>query len=155
MDSSQCDSEAVTEPSPRKLAGSQTIDVCAATESSLEDVIVKEPQTTTSSGSNNNSTNSELVDAESPRTTDSSNQHLSAEDPQLAGYCNQFPTSAAADSFNVGPPGLHDVEVVDDAIVAALPVKLEDSHGFQVDPNCGYFLPPMVEQGVLPWWDWA
>jgi hypothetical protein len=50
------------------------------------------------------------------------------------GYCSQFPP----ESF-VGPGEL------------AFPVKLEDG----LDPSCSYFLPPMVEQGVLPWWDWA
>ncbi|KAG0558425.1 hypothetical protein M758_10G025500 [Ceratodon purpureus] len=75
---------------------------------------------------------SELLDTDSPRTTASN--HLSGLQEELA--CD-FPP----ESF--GGPG------------EPFPVKLEDGCGFQVDPNCNYFLPPMLERGVLPWWDWA
>jgi homeobox-leucine zipper protein len=90
---------------------------------------------TTSSDGSNDESSSELLDADSPRTSDSNHLSELVEDPaHLVGYCSQFPP----ESF-VGPGEL------------AFPVKLEDG----LDPSCSYFLPPMVEQGVLPWWDWA
>lgn len=93
---------------------------------------------TTSSDGSNSESSSELLDADSPRTTGSNHLSSLGEDPSLlVGYCSQFPP----ESF-VGPGEL------------SFPVKLEDGH-FQVDPSFSYFLPPMVEQGVLPWWDWA
>lgn len=146
VDSSQCDSEA---PSTRKLPD---LEVCK--ESPVFEDMVKNPEatttptTTTSSGSHN-SRSSELLDPESPRTRENDHLLISEDHPQLAAYCNEFPTSSnspTADRFAVGPG-----DDEDDSIAA---VKLEE-HGFQVDPSCGYFLPPMVEQGGLSWWDWA
>jgi homeobox-leucine zipper protein len=72
---------------------------------------------------------SELLDADSPRTTAGSD---------LAGLQQQEDDQAL-----VVAPGSEPFNV-----------KFEDgSCGFQVDPSCNYFLPPMLERGVLPWWD--
>ncbi|XP_024401525.1 uncharacterized protein [Physcomitrium patens] len=150
-DSSQCESDSHcmpdTEESPKlgkkpyNLAitkdhhhtrSSPTMTVCSTPKLEVE-------KTSTSSGSNS----SDLLDADSPHTSDSN-----PSDEEKLACCSQFPPPESL----VGPLG------VDDDVNASqqsFPVKLEEGcHAFQVDPNCGYFFAPAVEQSVLPWWDW-
>ncbi|KAG0626371.1 hypothetical protein M758_2G120900 [Ceratodon purpureus] len=144
LESSQCDSEAhcdATEPAPNHQTScppkTEALE-CKDSEDQQE-TLVKEQNIPTSSDGSNDESSSELLDADSPRTTDSNHlSGLGADSNHLAAYCDHFPP----ESF-VGPGEL------------MFPVKLEDHGQFQVDPSCNYFLPPMLEQGVLPWWDWA
>lgn len=116
----------------RKATSAPTIEVCEKKEEGPS--TVKE-QIATSSGSNIDQSSSELLDSDSPRTSDSN--HLSCSRLESDPHIQLLPP----ESFG------------GDA------VKLElGSCGFQADPNCNYFLPSMVqpEHAVLPWWDqWA
>lgn len=125
------ESKPATPKDNQSTRSSPTTVVCSAT--TLEAEI-----TSTSSGSNS----SDLLDADSPRTTDSNPR-----EEQLANYCGQL----LPENF----VGHLTVEEAVNTSQKVYSVKLEDGcHHFQVDATSGYFLPPMAEQSILPWWDW-
>lgn len=105
----------------------------------------KENNGENSSGSSNSS---DLLDAESPRTTDSSSLSPSSDRNDGSPFLDSsFPPKC---SFMV--PDVHD-----DA--AAVAVKLEDPTSattavFPDDNSCNYLLQLDDQSGVLPWWDW-
>nr|BAA93465.1 homeobox protein PpHB6 [Physcomitrium patens] len=101
---------------------------------------VKDKDFETSGCTDGNS--SDVLDADSPRTTDSSSLSAMSDHDQLI-YSHEIPPP---ESF-MGLSGmLHDVTV-----------KLEEGsgHGFHDDNSSNYFLLHLEDQaGVLPWWDW-
>lgn len=96
------------------------------------------------SGCTDGSNSSDVLDADSPRTTDSSSPASAMSDrTEHVIQSPEFPTES---SFMV-PGMLQDVTAG---------VKLEDGSGgfHEVDQSCNYLLLQLDEPSVLPWWDW-
>lgn len=90
---------------------------------------------------------SDVMDAESPRTGDSSNPNLPTDAPWVQYHHPQFPP----ESF-VGPTPNPQLAGVGDTL--SLQVKLEEMAGFPTDQ--AFLLSQLENQTVLPnWWDWA
>ncbi|KAG0581432.1 hypothetical protein KC19_4G251000 [Ceratodon purpureus] len=113
---------------------SPTVDVTLACASFKEET----------SGCTDGSNSSDVLDADSPRTTDSSSPASAMSDRHE--HVIQSPEFPPESSF-MAPGMLQDVTAG---------VKLEDgSSGFhEVDQSCNYLLLQLDEQSVLPWWDW-
>ena len=114
---------------------SPTVDV------SLDCANYKESET---SGCTDGSNSSDVLDADSPRTADSSSPASAMSD--RSEHLIQSPEFAPESSF-MTPGILQDVTGG---------VKLEDESGgfHEVDQSCNYLLLQLDEQSVLPWWDW-
>lgn len=130
--------------------------------SSARVVEVKEELTTTSSDSNS----SDILDADSPRTIDSTRSlttsvqvQAEALNPKALGQsssCLQFPPEIFVDPCNLLPSIYEDMSTAGKAGRQAGIMKLEDgSTGFHDDHSCSYLLPQLDEQCNLPWWDWS
>lgn len=172
LESDCCDREDPSSPARLQIQQQQansrsppTIDVRDVKSSSSARVVeVKEELTTTSSDSNS----SDILDADSPRTTDSTSSlstsvQAEALNPKALGQsstCPQFPPESFASPCNLLPSICEeDMPTAGPAGVSSRPagmVKLEDgSTGFHDDHSCNYLLPQLDEQCILPWWDWS
>lgn len=167
LESDCCDREDLSSPARLQIqqqANSRsppTIDVKSS--SSARVVEVKEEVTTTSSDSNS----SDILDADSPRTTDSTSSlstsvQAEAVNPEALGQssCPQFPPESFVSPCNLLPSICEeDMSTAGQAGVSSRPagiVKLEEgSTGFHDDHSCNYLLPQLDEQCILPWWDWS
>jgi homeobox-leucine zipper protein len=110
---------------------SPTVDVSLACASSKEET----------SGCTDGSNSSDVLDADSPRTSDSSSPASALSDRNE--HVIQSPELPPESAF-MAPGMLQDVTAG---------VKMED--GFhEVDQSCNYLLMQLDEQSVLPWWDW-
>jgi homeobox-leucine zipper protein len=130
----------------QRLTGATT----AARSTPTVDITLPNKDTAETSGSSNSS---DVLDAESPRTVDSSSLSPTSETHE------QFPEQFHPSSPEFPPESCFMVPDVHGAAV-----KLEDGSAAvgtasvfnDVDQSCNYLLPLQLydQSGVLPWWDW-
>lgn len=97
------------------------------------------------SGSSNSS---DVLDAESPRTVDSSSLEQNFQEQ----FADEFPPESC---FMV--PDVRDAAVkLEDHDGSAAAVTTSVDEFTDVDQSCNYLLPLQLyeQSGVLPWWDW-